>query len=586
MPDQYEGDDSSSPGQTVASEQTPLLRSDTSSQTSRSAPSSPECQDAPAADGDEANQKVSPRRAVAIILSIYVLIFLQASNMSGMTMAQSAIAEDLDAYEYAMWFTSAYLIALSSLAPLTGRLATIFSPRSMVLVASVFFALGGVITAGAYSFSVFILGRVVTGMGGAGLMVLAFILVLELTSKKQRGLFVGMVNAGFTMGISLGAVVFGILIPVTGWRALFWIQVPAGFIAGLGVYFSIPKSFTSGQGEGGKGVSISTKLKKIDYLGAVVLTATIVCFLYGLSGKIEVTPILVSLGLLIIFVLIERFVAADPIIPIAILQDRGTLLSCFSQFGFMASRWAVLFYAPITALAVFGLSPGASGSMLIPTNIGFGAGGLLVGWLHVCRAGSFWTSCLVSIALFAVSLLTLSISSSPSISIWVYITTLFFNGLFTGATLNYTLAHMLHLTLPENHYIATSLLGTFRGFAGSFGSAIGGGIFMRTLRGSLERGFRVVDGTDQLSQGRKKLVSRLIGSPAFVYNGGLGDIDQQVAVQGYVDGLKVLFQAALVLSFMVLVIQAAAGWKGPLDKKEDTEEFREALMEHDPELEA
>ncbi len=57
--------------------------------------------------------------------------------MSGMTMAQSVIAAELDAYEDASWFTSSFLIAGSSYAPLAGRLASIFSPRSMVLVSSV-----------------------------------------------------------------------------------------------------------------------------------------------------------------------------------------------------------------------------------------------------------------------------------------------------------------------------------------------------------------------------------------------------------------------------------------------------------------
>jgi hypothetical protein len=95
-----------------------------------------------------------------------------------------------------------------------------------------------------------------------------------------------------------------------------------------------------------------------------------------------------------------------------------------------------LFYAPITALAVFGFSPGASGSMLIPTNLGFGAGGLIVGWLHVKRAGSFWLPSLVSMALFGVTLFMLSFASNPSVPTWVYVAILFANGLCTGATLN------------------------------------------------------------------------------------------------------------------------------------------------------
>ncbi|KAI1850241.1 hypothetical protein JX266_004099 [Neoarthrinium moseri] len=587
MPDYSDGggggDDSSS--RFTASEATPLLRSENTSQTSRSSSSSRT--DAPRQDGvsdlDEPNLKVSRRRAIAIMISVYILIFLQASNMSGMTMAQSTIAADLDAYEEAIWFTAAYLIAMASFGPLAGRLAAIFSPRTIILVTSCFFVVGGLVTARAYSLPVFILGRVMTGIGGAGIFVLAMILVLELTSKRKRGLFVGLVNSGFTTGVSLGAVVFGALIPITGWRFLFWIQSPLGALAGLGVYFSLPKNFNAEKA--GKASSTFEKVKRIDYLGAFLLTGTLVLFLYGLSGSIQLTPILVSLGTLICFVLVEYFVASDPIIPIAVLQSRGALLSCFSQLGFMAARWTVLFYAPITALAVFGFSPGASGSMLVPTNLGFGIGGLLVGWLHVKRTGSFWSACLVSIVLFGLSLIVLSFISSPAVPTWVYVGVVFVNGLFTGAALNYTLAHMLHLTPASTHYVSTSLLGTFRGFAGSFGSAIGGGIFSRTLRHGLEKGFKTVDNTGRLSAERRELIKKLIGSPALVYNGGLGDVDQQVAVQGYVSGLKVLFQAAVVLVVIVLVIQAATGWNGPQNLKEDPEEVREAAEEHDPEFE-
>ena len=110
-------------------------------------------------------------------------------------MTQSIIAADLDAYESAMWFTSSYLIVMASLAPLIGRLAMIFSPGHMVLVSALFFAVGAVVTSQARSFGVFILGRVLTGVGGGGVLTLAMILVLQLTSKKRRGLFIGLTNA-------------------------------------------------------------------------------------------------------------------------------------------------------------------------------------------------------------------------------------------------------------------------------------------------------------------------------------------------------------------------------------------------------
>ncbi|KAI1483123.1 MFS general substrate transporter [Daldinia eschscholtzii] len=549
-----------------ATEETPLLRSESSSPAAGSVSSatSESSQDEDSPDLDTPNQRVSRARGLAIVLSVYLLIFLQATNMSGITMAQSTIAADLNSYENAMWFTTAYLVAMSSSTPLVGKLASIFSSRSMVLVSSTLFAAGCFITSQARTFPVFILGRLLTGLGGGGSTALAIVLILELTTKRKRGLFVGLLNAGFTTGVSLGAVLSGALISVTGWRALFWVQVPPSLIAGLGIYFSIPHTFSSGQVS--KEGSLSTKLKRIDYAGAAFLTATVVLFLYGLSGTIEVIPLVVSLATLIIFVLIEYYVAVDPIIPISVIQNRGAILTCVSQLGFMAARWTVLFYAPITALAVRGFTPATSGSILIPTNLGFGLGGLLAGWLHIRRTGSFWASCLISFVLFAASLFVLSLVSTPDIPIAVYIGVVFFNGLFTGAALNYTLAHLLHLTLPDTHYIATSLLGTFRGFAGSFGSAIGGGIFSRTLRESLKHGFEAIDGPEG-PKDRSDLIRKLIGSPALVFNGGLGPKEQEIAVQGYVDGLKVLFQAAVVLSIVVTVVQAATGWKGPGDKK-------------------
>ncbi|KAI8624837.1 MFS general substrate transporter [Xylariaceae sp. FL1651] len=574
---------------TTVAEDTPLLRSEHDSSHTpspdSSAASSETYRDAGIderedEDLDTPNQRVTRKRAAAIMLSIYILIFLQAVNMSGITMAQSTIAADLDAYENAMWFTTSFLVALSSMSPLMGKLATIFSPRIMVLFSSTLFAIGCLVTSQAHSFAVFILGRVITGLGGGGTMVLAFIFVLELTTKRNRGLFIGLTNAGFTTGVSLGAVIFGGLIATTGWRALFWIQAPASLVAGGAIFFSIPSSLTSSGHSKGEDVSLSTKLKRIDYLGAFFLSTTVVLFLFGLSGKIQPIPLGSSLGALVVFVLIEKYVAVDPIVPLAVLQNRGALLSCVSQLGFMAARWTVLFYTPMTALAVFGFSPAASGSILIPTNLGFGLGGLLVGAFHIRRSGSFWIPGIICFALFGITLLALSVSSTENTPFALYVAIVFLNGLFTGGALNYTLAHLLHLTLPETHYVATSLLGTFRGFAGSFGSAIGGGIFARTLRDSLERGLKAVDGDDRLGKDREELIRKLIGSPALVYNGGLTDAEQMVAVQGYSSALRVLFQAAVVLTVIVLVLQAATGWKGPADKVRDREEASNGGVVH------
>lgn len=136
---------------------------------------------------------------------------------------------------------------MSSMSPIAARLAQIFSPRNCIMLASILFSVGGVVTSQAKSLATFLLGRAISGIGGAGIMTISFILVLELSGKKKRGLFIGLVNTGFTTGVSLGAVIAGALLPVTGWvcktlmrliismvanmtaETVIWSPMPAGF---------------------------------------------------------------------------------------------------------------------------------------------------------------------------------------------------------------------------------------------------------------------------------------------------------------------------------------------------------------------
>ncbi|ROT41436.1 MFS general substrate transporter [Sodiomyces alkalinus F11] len=568
----------------VPTETTTLLNSDTSSETLSHAPSSKR-RDSGADSGDPKHSVGTPR-AVAIILSLWTLIFLQASNMSGVTIVQGAIAEDLESYEDAMWFTTSYLIATSALSPLSGRLATIFSPRTLVLPIGLFFAAGGLVTSLARSFAVFILGRVLTGVGAAAVMTLSVVLVLELVSKKRRGIFVGLLNCGFTIGLATGAVVYGALLPAIGWRPIFGVQSPVALVASLGLYFSVPRTLSPKQPKNDDGSfqsSLKEKLARIDYLGASIMVLTIVLFLYGLSGDVRWTPIILSVFSLFVFILIEVFVAADPIIPLSILSSRGILFSCIAQLIFMASRWTLLYYTPIFVLAVRNYAPAIAGSILIPTNLGFGVGGLIVGWLHVRRNGDFWLPSIIGLGLSGVTLYALSLVGTTTAPAWSFVLVVFLSGLATGGSLNYTLAHLLHLTSPTEHFISTSLLNTFRGFGGSFGTAIGGGIFYRLLRSGLINEFLQLDG-DRLTEDRRQLITRLIGSPALVYNGGLEDAERQIAVECYAAASRGTWQAAAALTIAAVALQAATGWASPqvqVHPEDGETETRRAFLERE-----
>lgn len=311
---------------------------------------------------------------------------------------------------------------------------------------------------------------------------------------------------------------------------------------------------------------------------------TIVVFLYSLAADIHPLALGLSLLSLAAFLFVEYRVAADPIIPLQVLSSRGVLLSCLAQLGLMTARWTLLFYTPILMLAVRGAAPTSAGSVLIPTNTGFGIGGLLAGILHIRRAGSFWLPTVLVTAVFGLSLFLMGLVAAPAASLPLLVAVVFLNGLATGAALNYSLAHVLHLSHKDTEYVSTSLLGTFRGFGGSFGTSIGGGIFFRFLKQTLTAGFAELEGHHQreegLTQEHARLVTRLLGAPGLVFSGELSAEEQQIAIKGYSGAIGGVWHAAALLALVVVAVQAAAGWTAPEERssKHNAEEEDQAVL--------
>jgi hypothetical protein len=188
-------------------------------------------------------------------------------------------------------------------------------------------------------------------------------------------------------------------------------------------------------------------------------------------------------------------------------------------------------------------------------------------------------------SLFVLTLFLFSQLAVPNSSVTLFITTCFLNGFCTGAGLNYTLSHLLFLAAPHDHFFVTGLLATFRGFAGSFGSAIGSGVFLRVLQSSLETGFR-----DRNMEGKEDLIRRLLGSPALV--GELEGKERAVAILGYGFALQRLFVSASVLALVMVAVQGGTGWKAPnvadevSDEEETTSDEEETVGEQEEEARA
>ena len=497
---------------------------------------------------------LSTLRGVGLSLSMFALIFILTCNISLMTTIQSPIAEELDASSEVTWFNSAYLIAVTSLTPISGKLCQIFTPPVYLLSSIIIQVIGILITSQARSTHVFLAGRAVTGIGGAAISPVAFILVTKLISQKRRGIFFGLINSGYTSGLACGAIIAGALEPLVGWRTVFWIQIPVSVLAAIVAFALIPRD---DEVESDDTVSMTMKLARIDHFGVLTLVITLVLLLYTLSSPtIDFRAVALSAGMLILFVFVECRWALEPIVPPSVMQSRANLFTGIATVGVMTARWGILFYTPVYAIAVRGWKPSAAGALLVPTNAGFAIGGLTAGFFHIRRAGSFYTPTVICFALFAVIQYVVSQLCTPNSEIWMYIVALFCNGFVVGALLNYSLAHLLHMTASSQHVIVIPFNATFRSFSGSFGSAVAGGYFLRTLDRNLHEGFKSIG-----MPHKGELVRKLIGSPLLVQK-LVGD-EKLVALDAYTGALQATFFAGVGLALLMLIIQAGVGWMAP-----------------------
>ncbi|AVH45304.1 MFS transporter [Agrobacterium tumefaciens] len=127
--------------------------------------------------------------------------------------------------------TVAYLASLTVCVVVAGRLADRLGAKAMLVLGLVLFALATGLCAAAPSLSVLIAARTFQGAGAAFLMTLAMALMRQTTGETQIGRAMGLLGTVSAIGTALGPSLGGLLIPLSGWRAILWVQLPPAAVA-------------------------------------------------------------------------------------------------------------------------------------------------------------------------------------------------------------------------------------------------------------------------------------------------------------------------------------------------------------------
>jgi MFS family permease len=175
--------------------------------------------------------RFDPKRRRAVTLALLLVTALASFESTVVSTAMPTIIGDLGGLAHYAWVFSIYLLTSTVAMPIYGRLADIHGRRRLMLVAIGVFLTGAVTCAFARSMPQLILARAIQGLGAAGLIPISLTVAADLYSLEERarvqGLFSGIWGFASLVGPLLGA----FLTVNFGWRSIFTINIPLGFVA-------------------------------------------------------------------------------------------------------------------------------------------------------------------------------------------------------------------------------------------------------------------------------------------------------------------------------------------------------------------
>ncbi|KAK2593323.1 hypothetical protein QQS21_008966 [Conoideocrella luteorostrata] len=351
----------------------PALSSNSELERTMQQPETPETrsENAEVQSQDDGGDYTPRRNMIPIMIALCVASFLAILDISFVTTALPTIAGYFKASQISYsWVGSSYLVAQSALAPLWGKMSDIFGRKPIVLLATFVFFIGSLICAVANSIAVLIAGRAIQGSGAGGLLLIVTILIGDLVSPRQRGLYFGILGGVYAIAISSGPLIGGTLAENIGWRWCFYINLPF-----QGIAFALLAFFLHVHDPR---TEIIKGLMAVDWLGSIAITGSVLMLLLGLQYGGEVYPwssaivvCLILFGVLVcgMFVGIEWKLARYPVLPLRLFTTRpiNALFVVDLTHGFLL--YGTAYFVPFYFQVVIGATPIDSAVWSLPLAI-------------------------------------------------------------------------------------------------------------------------------------------------------------------------------------------------------------------------
>jgi EmrB/QacA subfamily drug resistance transporter len=331
---------------------------------------------------------MTPKQNTPLILAGVMLSMILASlDQTIVATAMPRIVEEFQGLSHLSWVFTAYMLASAVTVPIYGKLTDIFGRRTLLLVAIGIFLGGSMLSGLSQNMTQLIIFRAIQGVGAGAIMVNAFSIIGDLFPPAQRGKVQGLFGAVFGITSVAGPLLGGWLTDNFTWRWIFYVNVPVAIAAIVVIFAGMAAKINNPH---------EAKNRSIDYLGAVLLTATLVPLLLALVwggsqypwGSTEIITLLV-VAVVALFAFIWRETKAkDPIVSLSLFKNRVFTVSIIATFLASLGMFGSILFIPVFAQGVAGFSATNSGLIMMPMMLSIVAGSIFAGQV-MSRTGNY-----------------------------------------------------------------------------------------------------------------------------------------------------------------------------------------------------
>jgi MFS family permease len=224
--------------------------------------------------------------------------------------------------------------------------SAVFGRQQLLITSLLFFTIGTILCSVADNFTTLLGGRCIQGIGGGGIITLTQVIFCDIVPLRQRPKYFSMVLGCWSIGSIVGPVVGGKLVESTTWRWAFHINYPFCGIGFIVAIFFVHLDATSK-------LTFQEKLKRVDWLGAMLFIGSMTSLLIGISwGGIQhpwdsaatLAPIIAGLVGIALFFLWQVYRKEHTLLPLAVFGSWSAIAAFYNSLinGLLVSSYLIV----------------------------------------------------------------------------------------------------------------------------------------------------------------------------------------------------------------------------------------------------